>query len=196
MTPAAVTTMAAAVQAAPVTTEEAVAPAALVAPTALAAPAVTVARTLLAAFGANQLATKTPVAPAQVPVLWALLAWVRRELEQTVSNASMAVPPGGTTVAAPPVDVVVTPTPNAEANPDTVPTPALPPGGTTVAAPPPSTWWSPLLQTPKPILILFRLPALPPGGTTVAAPPVDVVVTPLPPRRHPHPARLSAPSPT
>ena len=111
MTPAAVTTMAAAVQAARVTSEETVASAAQVAPTALAAqvaptalaaPAPTpVATTLLAAFAASLLATKTPVAPAQVPALWALLAWVRRQNQQTLIDKSAPVTnvPAGATAA-------------------------------------------------------------------------------------------------
>ena len=71
-TPAAATTMAAAVRAAPVTTEKAVTLAALVAPTALAAPVTvpSIVPGLLTALGTSLLATNTPVAPAQVPVLW------------------------------------------------------------------------------------------------------------------------------
>ena len=37
---------------------------------------------LLAAFGTSLLATNTPVAPAHVPVLWGLLAWVRRRISR------------------------------------------------------------------------------------------------------------------
>ncbi len=40
---------------------------------------------LLAAVGFAPLAANTPVAPAQPPALWALLAWARREFERDVS---------------------------------------------------------------------------------------------------------------
>ena len=75
------------------TTEKAVAPAALVAPTALAAPvtAPSLVTGLLAALGTSLLATNTPVAPAEVPVLWGLLAWVRRQNQQTLIDKTTSI---------------------------------------------------------------------------------------------------------
>ena len=104
VTPAAVATMAstATVQTAPVTTEAA--------PTAVAAPVTAPSNVsgLAAAFGISPLATNNPVAPADGPALWALLAWLRRKREQTISNSGMTVPTRSTKVAAPPADAAVT----------------------------------------------------------------------------------------
>jgi hypothetical protein len=43
---------------------------------------------LLSAIGLNPQATNAPVAPAQAPMLWTLLAWVRREYEQSLLKAT------------------------------------------------------------------------------------------------------------
>ncbi len=77
--------------------------AALTAPAAMTAEAPTAAPTaapttsiggtfrgLLAAFGVGHLAGTSPLAPVQAPVMWGLLAWVRREFQRTESVAPAA----------------------------------------------------------------------------------------------------------
>jgi hypothetical protein len=45
---------------------------------------------LLSAIGHNLQAATGPAAPAQAPMLWTLLAWVRREIEQSLPKATAA----------------------------------------------------------------------------------------------------------
>ncbi|MCB0937482.1 MAG: hypothetical protein KDB55_15980, partial [Mycobacterium sp.] len=54
-----------------------------VSPPSLVARAVT---SLLSVFGIDLLAGTTPVAPAQSPLLWGLLGWVRRQLAGAVPS--------------------------------------------------------------------------------------------------------------
>ncbi len=50
-----------------------------------------VVSTLLSWVGLGQSMTKSPVAPVQTPALWTLLAWARREFEQTLVNGTPKV---------------------------------------------------------------------------------------------------------
>jgi hypothetical protein len=43
---------------------------------------------LLAAVGLGPSATNAPVAPVESPTLWAVLAWVRRQIQQTLFNGT------------------------------------------------------------------------------------------------------------
>ena len=130
----AVTTVAAlppaAAQTSPVTTLQ-VAPTALAAPARVAAPAavtapVTVPRIvsgLLASFGLSPLAANTPLAPAEPPMVWGLLAWARREFENAVSNSgrSVGIPSAPVAAAVNPTAMAVAPTAAAVTTPTTVP---------------------------------------------------------------------------
>jgi hypothetical protein len=87
---------------APLTVGKSVATVALTAPARHVAP-VTVPRVvtgLLAAFGLGPLAGNAPLAPAEPPVLWGLMAFARREFEKTLSNAARIMNSGSTGVAA------------------------------------------------------------------------------------------------
>lgn len=64
------------------------------APQPLAAPVAgptTIISTIFAAVGLSPLLNTTPMAPAQLPALWAVLAWVRRQFEQTLFNDSPSI---------------------------------------------------------------------------------------------------------
>jgi hypothetical protein len=49
-----------------------------------------VVSTVLGWVGLNPSMTNGPVAPVQTPVLWTLLAWVRREIGQSLSKGTAA----------------------------------------------------------------------------------------------------------
>ncbi|MGI9125627.1 MAG: DUF4185 domain-containing protein, partial [Mycobacterium sp.] len=98
-------------------------PAAQPAPASPVAKAVTgVINGLLAAFGMGPLAANSPLAPAEQPALWGLLAWTRKQFEKSIPAAGVsasiptvatgtalaaaAVPPAAATLAAPTTNTV------------------------------------------------------------------------------------------
>ncbi|WP_319433170.1 DUF4185 domain-containing protein [Mycobacterium sp. RTGN5] len=66
-------------------------------PAAVSAPRLVTG--LLAALGFGPLAGNSPLAPAQPPVLWGLLAWARREFTQTITRLGSTTPTSSTPVA-------------------------------------------------------------------------------------------------
>ena len=88
----------------------------VVSPTPVPAPSVVVraVTTLLSAFGIDVLAGTTPVGPAESPLVWGLLAWVRRQLSGAVPVVPQVATVTTSLVTTPPVDAAG-PTPAADA---------------------------------------------------------------------------------
>ena len=61
---------------------------------------------LLSVFGIDLLAGTTPVAPAQPPVLWGLLAWVRRQLADAIPGVPQVATTTTSLVTSQPIDAV------------------------------------------------------------------------------------------